>query len=231
MTEFRGAVMQHLRQILSITFLVSLLGGCSVNRHAPGPCPSPINRFDVLPPPPPDLEPTATSESPADTSTYVYRPVVYQLDKHRSLEIFDTGGPGHFTFLQNGKRIRTEPILYCSAAPMFLNGDLVPPPNSISPAIHLTGSKSNFVVVCQQGDDHYLYSVFKLAPGFPKAGQFKWKTPLDLVKIGPSYRFSGELCLPSAGALQRSSSVLFKFEKGRLKLDRESMRKKLPTEF
>lgn len=212
--------MPHLRQILAISFLVSsLLGGCSYTRHwAPEPCP--VQQFEKLSSQPqPEAEPEAATE-PAMPK---YQPIVYHLDKHRTLEIWDTEAHGHFTFLKDGKRIRTEPLLYCTAEP------LLPDDNLSSPAIRLDETRSRFVVVRQQADDHYLHTVFKLASNFPKVGTFESKSPLSLVEVGGIYRFSGEDYLPGGGAHHFAPNILFKFVKGKLKFDRESMRKKLPT--
>ncbi len=139
------------------------------------------------------------------------------------MEIWDTESNGHFTFLQDGKRIRTERLLYCSGAPLL-------PDDDSSPAIRLDESRSRFVVVCQQADDHYLHTVFKVVSGFPKVGEFESKTPLTLVEEGNFYRFSGEDYLPDGGAQQFAPKVLLKLVRGKLKLDREAMRKKLPTQ-
>lgn len=210
--------MQHLRQVLAITFLVSLLGGCSYTRHwAPEACP--VQQSEKLSP-----QPQPEAEAATEPAMPKYQPIVYRLDKHRTLEIWDTEAHGHFTFLKNGKRIRTEPLLYCTAEP------LLPEDGASSPAIRLDGTKSQFVVVRQQADDHYLHTVFRLGSKFPKVGSFESKSPLSLVEIGGIYRFSGEDYLPGGGAHQFAPNILFKFVKGKLKFDRESMRKKLPTQ-
>lgn len=221
MTEFPGpGPMQHLRQVLAITFLASILGGCSYTRHwAPERCTEPIRRFE-RPSPKPEPEPEPALFIPK------YQPVEYRLDKHRTLEVWDTEANGHFSFLQDGKVIRTKHLLYCSAAPLISNFEDTPNAS----AVCLTGTKSRFVVVCQQGDDHYLYSVFKVASGFRQVGEFQSKCPLDYLKVGDAYRFSGCDYLPGFGAQEFAENVLFKFEKGKLKLDRRSMRKQLPTE-
>ena len=209
--------MRHLRQILSISLLVTLLSGCGARRHwAPESCPKTTVHFD---------EPPIHEKVPAPASV-AYQPTVYKLDSRRRLEVWYTADNGHYSFLQDGKVVRTEPIMYCSAEPLFPDNQSAPE----SPACCLNSTGTRYVIVRQQGDDNYSHSVYKVASGFKKVGEFNTNAPITIVKVGTAYSLSGNDFLPGFGAQGCYPKVMFKLAQGKLKLDREAMMKALPTQ-
>ncbi|HEY9732389.1 MAG TPA: hypothetical protein V6C89_10785 [Drouetiella sp.] len=220
---------QHL---FSIVCLSVLLAGCAEYRTDHERCPQSSFQNAAEG----DAEKNLLHLSP------VLNPTVYVLDDCRRLEVWDTATSGHYTFIQDGKKVRTEPIQSCSAAPLMPSDVTCSSVQSSqdsfavlqSPTIRLTKrDRAPSVIMCEQfsgSPGHYLYTVFEVASGFRKVGQFKSSSPLELVKVGDEYRFSGNDYLPGFGAQQAYPAVILKLDSGSLRLDPESMRKRLPTD-
>ncbi|MFN8555591.1 MAG: hypothetical protein U0103_29345 [Candidatus Obscuribacterales bacterium] len=209
--------MKHLRKLVTASLIAAFLGGCGEVKDWKGQafCPEPIASKSNK----------STGSVTKANESRGYTPLVYPLDGHRTLEIWDSQ-PAHYVFLQDGKPIRTQQVESGKVS-------LISPQTydyQTSPAFHLTGKKDLFVVIQEESDGRYLDKVFKVANGMPKVTEFQAHGSMGVFKEDGVYKFEGEDYLEGFGAQTPDLTIVFRLHHGKLKLDKKSLRRRLPRD-
>ncbi|MBS2002407.1 MAG: hypothetical protein JST44_12935 [Cyanobacteria bacterium SZAS LIN-5] len=210
--------MQQLRKLLAAFLMAASLAGCAEVRDPIQSklCPKPI-------------APSSHTNSSTDTKaneSWSYTPLVYPLDNRRTLQIWDYK-PARYVFLQDGKPIHAEQAKTGAVS-------LISPETfeyQSSPAFHLTGTNALFVVIQEEeSNGQFLDKVFKVANGMPKVTEFHAHGSMSVFKEDGVYKFKGRDDLPGFGAKRPDLTIVFKLQHGKLKFDKKSLKRMLPSD-